>query len=201
VASHTLTVLSQLALARRLPSGLKASLPTLPVWPWRVKWGSPGLVTSQTLTVWSQPPEASRVPSGLNTTLRTWSVCPPRLRSASPVAAFQIFKVVSLLAEARRVPSGLKARLLIASVCPCRRASSLPVVASHSFSSPGLGQRVPLAEARRVPSGLNATHKTWWSRRGPVEVRRSRARGASPTLTVPPWPAGARGFPAGREGA
>ena len=54
--------------ARRLPSGLKATLMTGPVCPWRVRASWP-VAASQTLTVLSAPAEARRLPSGLKATL------------------------------------------------------------------------------------------------------------------------------------
>ncbi len=49
---QTFTVPSQLALARRLPSGLKLTLVTLPEWPLRQRLSLP-VWASQTFTVWS----------------------------------------------------------------------------------------------------------------------------------------------------
>ena len=96
-ASHNRTVWSQLAEARRCPSGLNATLATGSVCP--VK----GWSASQNRIVWSTLAETSRCPSGLNVTLDSASVCPvsggPR---ALPVSAFHNRTVLSALAEARR---------------------------------------------------------------------------------------------------
>src|SRR3990172_5812516 len=69
-ASHTFTVLSALAEASRLPSGLYATLRTSALCPLKVRSSSP-LFASHTLTVSSSLAEASRLPSGLQATLLT----------------------------------------------------------------------------------------------------------------------------------
>ena len=75
-ASHTRTVLSALPEAIRCPSGLNATLNTVPVWPVSgAPMGWP-VSASHSRTVLSAPPEASRCPSGLNATLNTVSVWP-----------------------------------------------------------------------------------------------------------------------------
>ena len=58
-----------------MPSGLKATDETEPVWPLRVRTSSP-LRTSHSFTVRSSLPEASRVPSGLKATEETESLWP-----------------------------------------------------------------------------------------------------------------------------
>ena len=65
--SQTRTVRSQLALARRAPSGLKLSAHTESPWP-RMAVNSSPVATSQTLTVPAWLADARRVPSGLNAT-------------------------------------------------------------------------------------------------------------------------------------
>ena len=75
-ASHSRTVLSALPEARRVPSGLNATLDTASVWPvsgWPMGWP---VAASHSRTVLSSLPEAMRVPSGLNATLVTASVWP-----------------------------------------------------------------------------------------------------------------------------
>src|SRR5262249_30948633 len=59
---------SSLPLARRWPSGLKATLRTTLPWPRRVASSAP-LRASHSLTVLSSLPLASRRPSGLNATI------------------------------------------------------------------------------------------------------------------------------------
>src|SRR5437016_755965 len=66
--SHTLTSLPE-PLARRLPSGLKATGQTLPVCPLRICSSSP-VCPSHTLTVLSSA-AARRLPSGLKATLES----------------------------------------------------------------------------------------------------------------------------------
>src|SRR5437763_614887 len=81
LTAHSRTVLSQLAEARVLPSGLNATLDTKSVWPVR---GGPrdvavwGLLMSHSRTVRSKLAEARVLPSGLNATLDTSSVWPVR---------------------------------------------------------------------------------------------------------------------------
>ena len=84
VASNTQTLMvpSTLLEASRRPSGLKATLQRMPVWPVKARI-SCWVERSQTLTVPSQLHEASRRPSGLKAT----SVAPPAASSAPPVAA------------------------------------------------------------------------------------------------------------------
>ena len=68
--SQTFTVLSRLPEYKRLPSGLNATLLTMPVWPRKV-WTSFPVRLSQIFTVLSSPPEAIHRPSssGLNATV------------------------------------------------------------------------------------------------------------------------------------
>ena len=72
-ASQRRTVRSQLPLARVRPSGLKATLPTQFVWPFRVCWRAP-VWASQRRTVRSAPALARVRPSGLKATLLTLPV-------------------------------------------------------------------------------------------------------------------------------
>src|SRR5229473_1716559 len=113
-----LTVLSQEALARRLPSGLKATLCTQLVCPLRESSSWP-VCASHTFTspglLNSPPPETMRLPSGLNATLLTSLVCPLRESSSWPVCASHTFTSPGLpstpLPETMRLPSGLNATL------------------------------------------------------------------------------------------
>src|SRR5215475_6223430 len=61
--SQIRAVRSELALARRRPSGLQATDQTAPEWPLRVNNSAPS-VGSQTLTSQSSPPVVRRRPSG-----------------------------------------------------------------------------------------------------------------------------------------
>ena len=85
-ASHTFTVLSPLAEARRLPSGLKHTLKTAPLCPLRVKVSCP-VAACHSFTVPSALAEARCLPSGRKHTHRTLSVCPRSARSFCPVCA------------------------------------------------------------------------------------------------------------------
>src|SRR5262249_26904951 len=67
-SSQTSTVLSSLAEASRLPSGLKASAVTRPRWPSKTRAALP-VVTSHTRTVHC-PPAATSLPSGLKAICR-----------------------------------------------------------------------------------------------------------------------------------
>src|SRR5262245_63633418 len=70
--SQTFTVLSRLPEYNRRPSGLNARLLIRPVWPRKLRTGSP-VRLSQTFTVLSSPPEATHRPSSsrLNATVYT----------------------------------------------------------------------------------------------------------------------------------
>src|SRR4051812_21806507 len=75
VASQTRAVVSLLPVRTRLPSGLNATLVTLPVCPLRAAFSCP-VSASQTRAIVSQLPVSTRLPSGLNATLVILSVCP-----------------------------------------------------------------------------------------------------------------------------
>src|ERR1700733_293110 len=93
-ASHSLSVLSQLPLTIRFPSGLNATHITPPVCPLSVRVSWP-VAASHTLTVWSSLPLTIRFPSGLNATLLIEPVCPLHVRVSLPVATSQTFSVLS----------------------------------------------------------------------------------------------------------
>src|SRR5262249_47755970 len=84
--SQSLTVLSQLPLARVRLSAEKATLLTFPLWPRRVYRGVPPGVpeapASQSFTVPSQLAEASQWPSGLKATPLTRALCPVSVTQA-----------------------------------------------------------------------------------------------------------------------
>ena len=74
-ASHTFTVLSQLPLTMRLPSGLNATLLTRLVCPLRVSVSVP-LSASHTFTVLSMLPLTMRLPSAAERHARDRSCVP-----------------------------------------------------------------------------------------------------------------------------
>src|SRR5207248_2599912 len=106
------TVPSLDALARRLPSGLKATQATGPVCPVRTISCFPSAV-SHNVTALSSDALARRLPSGLKATPKIGA--DPRVSFTSPVAASQnrIFGPpvlnLTLTQPTTRVPSGLKA--------------------------------------------------------------------------------------------
>src|SRR5262249_51716700 len=125
--SQNRAVLSQEALTRRLPSGLKATFLTTSVCPLRVRSSCP-VVTSQSFKLpeaklplarlrglpGTPPPTASRLPSGLKARQKTKSVGPLKLASSLPLSVFHIWTVLSGLSKgklhsavARSLPSGL----------------------------------------------------------------------------------------------
>ena len=93
-ASHSRTVWSSLAEARRCPSGLNATLVTAPVWP--VSGAPIGWPVSafHSRTVWSSLAEARRCPSGLNATPFTASVWPEDLEGADPLGQRAVERAV-----------------------------------------------------------------------------------------------------------
>src|SRR4051812_11535856 len=85
-ASHSLIVLSPLAEAKVLPSGLKTTDSTLSLWPSNVTEAS-AVARSHSLIVLSLLAEASVLPSGLNARDRTEAVWPARVMPAASGAA------------------------------------------------------------------------------------------------------------------
>ena len=191
------------ALARRLPSGLKATLLIRPTFPLYVTTSRP-VCASHTFTSVVQAvlgpvptptllPEATRLPSGLKATgpipPRTESLSstgpanPLKVRSSWPVCASHTFTVRSAAALTRRRPSGLNATLWTGPVCPVRVTGSRPVWMSHTFTV-----RSAAALTRRRPSGLNAT--LWTGPVCPVRVKVSRPVWVSHTFTSFPTAAG-----------
>src|SRR5262249_17904656 len=116
----------KLPVARRLPSGLNATLGTWETCPMRGASGRP-LVASHTRPVVSAAPVTRRLPSGLNATLNTGDGCPLRAKSSWPVAASHNFAVASQLEVAMRLPSGLNATLSTLSMCPLSSRTCRPV--------------------------------------------------------------------------
>ena len=81
-STQILAVASQLAVASRVPSGLKATSAMVPVWPRRVKSDWP-VAASQMMTLASwEPLVANRLPLGLKATPVTSPACPARLNSS-----------------------------------------------------------------------------------------------------------------------
>ena len=154
--SHTLAVLYELAVAKRVPSGPKATT-TIPLVPSLSVASCLPVATSHSLAVVSAV--ARRWPSGLKATEETdppWRLGSMSVRSGWPVAAPQMMAEPPWLPVARSVPSGLKATSSTGRVWPRSVSSRRPVAASHteavSFRK--------LAAARRVPSGLKVM---FWS--------------------------------------
>src|SRR3970040_1664640 len=94
--------------ARRLPSGLNATLRTRSPWPWK-RPISAREATSHSRMLRSAEPDARRAPSGLNATIQTRSAWPWRRATNSPEAASQSRMPPSSEPVARRLPSGLNA--------------------------------------------------------------------------------------------
>src|SRR5207245_7248589 len=90
----TPAVLARLPLANRVPSGLKATDQTRPVWPCNVVRHLP-VLTSHSLTIPSSLQLASRAPSGLKATERTQSLCPCSVLRHCPVLTCQILTLRS----------------------------------------------------------------------------------------------------------
>src|SRR5712675_1987379 len=90
--------------ARRVPSGLHSTAPTLPAWPPREQTIA-AVAGFQILTVLSHPPEAKRFPSGLQASEWTSLLWPRSVWISLPVSRSQILIVVSSPAEANRLPS------------------------------------------------------------------------------------------------
>src|SRR5262245_60596795 len=80
----------------RLPSGLNATLLTLPECFLMVSFSRP-VCAFHTFSVLSWLPLTMRLPSGLNATLVTLYVCPLRVSISSPVSASHTFSVLSSL--------------------------------------------------------------------------------------------------------
>src|SRR6185369_4074649 len=138
-ASQIFTVLSKLALAMRLPSGLNTTQVTPSAWPRRERSSVP-LEASQTFTVLSELALAIRLPSGLNTTLVTNTPCPLSVRSSVPLSASHTC-TSCLLPQARRLPLGLNATPLGLNAtrlgAGCSESISVPRSASHTFNFQG----------------------------------------------------------------
>jgi 4-amino-4-deoxy-L-arabinose transferase-like glycosyltransferase len=151
--SHSLTSWSSEAEARVFPSGAKATLVTLLVWPRRVCSSVPSS-TRHSWAVWSSSARASVLLSGEKATSGT----PPdtrRVRSSVPVSARHSITVRSSDPEARVWPSGEKATQNIQFLCPSRARSGVPSEARHICTA-----LLPTAAATARPSVEKATLHT-----------------------------------------
>src|SRR5262249_17273322 len=139
--SHNLMVLSMLAEARALPSGLHDTDTTPCLCPFRVapSFGRPraAVATASELTVHSliPPPVAAATdfPSGLRATDHRVCLCPLRVARSLPVSTSHKVIVRSSLPAARVLPSGLHDTEDTVCVCPLRVSFPLPVAASQSL--------------------------------------------------------------------
>ena len=131
-ASHTFTV-RLAAAARRLPSGLNATLVTSPVWPLSVRISVP-VSASHTFTVLSVAGAGDAFAVGAERHAGDLARVPLEGEDSWPVSASQTFTVWSQLAETMRLPSGLNATLMTELVCPLRVRISWPVAASQTFT-------------------------------------------------------------------
>ena len=104
--SHSRMVLSELPLARVLPSALNTPLKTSFVCPLSVFWSSP-VCASHIRTVLSLPPLASKVPSALNTTFDPVPVYPVSVLWSMRVCTCHRQMVLSEFPLASVFPSGL----------------------------------------------------------------------------------------------
>src|SRR5262249_6895380 len=151
------------AVRSRVPSALKDTFVTAPVWPFSSARVVP-VFTSHTRTVRSPLPVTIRLPSGLKATLFTVPVWPFSSRRAVPFSASQTVAVLldAVLLElpvAIWVPSGLNATLRTLPWFPFSSRSTVPAAASQTCTRFGeiLLVYIPPTTKRR-PSGLNATH-------------------------------------------
>ena len=153
-ASQTFTVLSQLPLTIRLPSGLKATLVT--------RFGVP--LERERFLARRRVPDLQRLviaaaddplPVRAEGHAATCVLCVEPLERERFLARRRVpdlHRPVTALPETIRLPSGLKATLTTSSVCPLSVSVSWPVAASQTFTVP---VRLPLTI--RSPSGLKAT--------------------------------------------
>src|SRR5258708_7011106 len=154
-SSHSLTLPSQLALARLVPSGAKASPRTQLLCPARLSTQAalPWDGISHSRMVPATSPLASRRPSGLQASEVNGPTCGTSARGVPCFVSHSLI-VASCPPLASTSPSGAKARQSMPLVCqPDQRA--IPLSTSHSLTLPS---RLPL-ESRRS-SGLNARAQT-----------------------------------------
>src|SRR6266852_1491116 len=150
--SHSLTVRSQLPLARVLLSGAKASPVTPVVCSVSLCTQGVGWVfcLSHPRICPSKLPLASRLPSGLQASAYTGPLWPERVWRCVPDVASQSRTVASFPPLASVHPSGAKVRLWMLVVCQLVQ-SKAPLSMSHSVMAPF---QLPVARVR--PSGLKA---------------------------------------------
>ena len=134
-------VLSRLAVASRLPSGLQARSKIQSAWS-SIRATSFPVATSQTRTARSAPAAASRVPSGLKATAKTLSVVSRRSRASLPPPSGSAIQSCtepnwpgSPLAVAIHLPSGLYAMSWTRSAIPRSRRAGEPSSTFHVVTS------------------------------------------------------------------
>src|SRR5205807_2867169 len=154
--SHSLTLPSQLALARRLPSGAKANPCNLLLCSESVCMQRAGPLgcLCQSRIVPAKSPLASRPPSRLQASEKTGPGCGTSSRRV-PNFGSQSRTVASSPPLASRLPSGEKARPLIPFACQLDQ-SKARLSTSQSLTLPS---RLPLASVRSC--GLKAMECTW----------------------------------------
>jgi len=150
VTSHSRTLPSLEQLARRMPSGLNATLNTADVWP-RSSWSVDCPHTSHKRIVVSYAPDAIVLPSGLQAMQASPLVWPSyRATGTRPLTSHTNIKA-SCAPDASSVPSGENATARTSIECSDSMAACMPVTVSHSIT------RLSQASAARVASGDNDT--------------------------------------------
>ena len=148
-------MLSSEALASVLPSGLKATLLTVPRCPFKVRSSAPESV-SQSRTVLSSEALASVLPSGLKATLQTVLWC--------PFKALRVRSGASVPEPHGLVVGGAGERLAVGAEghAPDRVSGVLSRLRSVAagVQRPRAARSCLEALARRLPSGLKATLQT-----------------------------------------
>src|SRR6266581_234045 len=152
-SSQSLTLPSQLALARLVPSGAKASPRTQLLCPARLSTQAalPRDGISHSRMVPATSPLASRRPSGAKARQSMPMVCQPD-QSTIPLSTSHSLTLPSRLPLESRRSSGLKAMAQTASVCACKARCKLWPFSRHTHTLP----RLPPV-AQYCPLGLMAT--------------------------------------------
>src|SRR5258708_3426332 len=138
-------------LASLRPSGLQATLMTMPRCPCREALTIPS-EASQRKTLPSSPQLARRVPSGLQATRRILVSCARPTHRRGPVVTSHTRIASSHPPLARTLPSGLHATPSTIHLWPCSNLGGILPPASQTVTS-----RSEPALASQVPSGLHAT--------------------------------------------
>src|SRR5512135_2323647 len=144
--SHKRAVLSQLPVARVLPSGEKATLATPSVWPLKVRIGSQ-VSAFHRRAVLSTLAEATVLPSGEKASSHTGAVCPVNSQIVAPVCASSSRGVPAALPASRRLPSA-ETSISMGASSVLRWNCAFPLLRSHFHSVPSL-----LAAYNSRPSG------------------------------------------------